>query len=131
MPLLAGPYLPGDIGGGPKASAPLCLVPGSCCDSLVERLPWHNFHTGPRHSDHFLAEAFRGTAHWGAYMTDLLTEVNSKSKTLDLRADTIRRDVAVLAEQRTHFRLRTRCSSLSEKRRAKPSPSTSGTWPAS
>ena len=74
----------------------LGLNPG---DSLVERLPWHNFHTGPRHNDHFLAEAFRGTAHWGAYMTDLLTEVNSKSKTLDLSPGTIRRDVAVLTEQ--------------------------------
>jgi hypothetical protein len=74
----------------------LGLNPG---DSKVERRPWHNFHTGPRHNDHFLAEAFRGTVHWGAYMTDLLTEVNSKSNTLDLSRETIQRDVAVLAEQ--------------------------------
>ncbi|MBT2546910.1 hypothetical protein [Arthrobacter sp. ISL-65] len=74
----------------------LGLNPG---DSKVERLPWQNFHTGPRHNDHFLAEAFRDTVHWGAYMTDLLTEVNSKSNTLDLTRETIQRDVAVLAGQ--------------------------------
>ncbi len=74
----------------------LGLNPG---DSKVERRPWHNFHTGPQHNDHFLAEAFRDTEHWGAYMTDLLTEVNSKSSTLDLSRQTIQRDVAVLAEQ--------------------------------
>jgi hypothetical protein len=68
-------------------------------DSMVERQPWHNFHTGPLHNDHFLAEAFRDTEHWGAYMTDLLTEVNSKSSTLDLSSQTIQRDVSVLAEQ--------------------------------
>lgn len=51
----------------------LGLNPG---DSTVERRPWHSFHTGPQHNDHFLAEAFRDTEHWGAYMTDLLTEVN-------------------------------------------------------
>jgi malonyl CoA-acyl carrier protein transacylase len=32
-------------------------------------------------------------------MTDLLTEVNSKSNTLDLSTQTIQRDVATLAEQ--------------------------------
>jgi hypothetical protein len=32
-------------------------------------------------------------------MADLLTEVNSKSNTLDLCHETIQRDVAVLAEQ--------------------------------
>lgn len=32
-------------------------------------------------------------------MTDLLTEVNSKSNTLDLSRQTIQRDVAVLTEQ--------------------------------
>lgn len=74
----------------------LGLNPG---DSKVERRPWHNFHTGPQHNDHFLAEAFRATEHWGAYMTDLLTEVNSKSNTLDLSTQTIQRDVATLAEQ--------------------------------
>jgi hypothetical protein len=68
-------------------------------DSKVERRPWHNFHTGPRHNGHFLAEAFWETVHWGAYMTDLLTQVNSKSNTLDLSKETIQRDVAVLAEQ--------------------------------
>jgi len=74
----------------------LALNPG---ESSVERRPWQNFHTSPRHNDHFLAEAFRETPHWGAYMTDLLTEVNSKSNTLDLNAATIHRDVAVLVEQ--------------------------------
>lgn len=39
-------------------------------DSLVDRRPWHNFQIGPRHNDHFLAEAFRDTVHWGACMTD-------------------------------------------------------------
>ena len=65
----------------------------------AEPTPWRNFHTGPKHNDHFLAEAFRDTSHWGAYMTDLLTEVNSKSKTLDFSNATIRRDVEVLVEQ--------------------------------
>lgn len=74
----------------------LGLNPG---DSKAERRPWHNFHTGPRHNDHFLAEAFRHTEHWGAYMTDLLAEVNSKSSMLDLSKRTIEHDVAVLAEQ--------------------------------
>lgn len=74
----------------------LGLNPG---DPKTDRRPWQNFHAGPRHNDHFLAEAFRDTAHWGAYMTDLLTEVNSKSKSLDLSRQTIQRDVAVLAQQ--------------------------------
>lgn len=74
----------------------LGLNPG---ESSVERRPWQNFHTSPRHNDHFLAEAFRDTPHWGAYMTDLLTEVNSKSNTLDLSAETIQRDVVELVEQ--------------------------------
>jgi hypothetical protein len=73
----------------------LGLNPG---ESSVERRPWQNFHT-PRHNDHFLAEAFRDTPHWGAYMTDLLAEVNSKSNTLDLSDKTIHRDVVVLVEQ--------------------------------
>lgn len=73
----------------------LGLNPG---DSLVDRRPWHNFHTGPVHNDHFLAEAFRDTVQWGPYMTDLLTEVNSKSKTPDLSPETIRREVSVLAD---------------------------------
>jgi hypothetical protein len=73
----------------------LGLNPG---ESSVERRPWQNFHT-PRHNDHFLAEAFRDTLHWGCYMTDLLAEVNSKSNTLDLSDKTIHRDVAVLVEQ--------------------------------
>jgi hypothetical protein len=74
----------------------LGLNPGA---SKLERRPWHNFHTGPQHNDHFLAEALRGTEHWGGYMTDLLAEVNSKSSTLDLNRQTIQRDVGVLAEQ--------------------------------
>ncbi len=74
----------------------LGLNPG---ESSVERMPWHNFHTAGRHNDHFLAEAFRGTPQWGAYMTDLLTEINSKSNTLDLRPDIIHRDVDVLVDQ--------------------------------
>ena len=53
----------------------------------------------PAAQRHFLAEAFRDTLHWGAYMTDLLTEVNSKSNTLDLSDKTIHRDVVVLVEQ--------------------------------
>lgn len=74
----------------------LALNPG---EPSVERGPWQNFHTGKRHNDHFLAEGFRNTVHWGAYMTDLLTEVNSKSNTLDLSDETINRDVKVLVEQ--------------------------------
>lgn len=74
----------------------LGLNPG---ESPVERRPWQNFHTSPRHNDHFLAEAFRDTSHWGAYMTDLLAEVNSKSNTLDLSDETIHRDVGFLVEQ--------------------------------
>lgn len=72
------------------------LNPG---ESSAEPKPWHNFHTSPRHNDHFLAEAFRDTPHWGAYMTDLLAEVNSKSSTLDLSNETILRDVGILVEQ--------------------------------
>lgn len=87
----------GDLDGVLHArSIILGLNPG---ESSVERRPWQNFHTAPRHNDHFLAEAFRDTPHWGAYMTDLLTEVNSKSNTLDLSDKTIHRDVAVLVEQ--------------------------------
>jgi hypothetical protein len=37
------------------------------------------FHTGPRHNDHLIAEAFRGTAYWGSYMTDLYTQIESRS----------------------------------------------------
>ncbi|MDP9905584.1 hypothetical protein [Arthrobacter bambusae] len=74
----------------------LGLNPG---ESSIERRPWQNFHTAGKHNDHFLAEAFRDTPHWGAYMTDLLTEVNSKSATVDLSGETIGRDVAVLVEQ--------------------------------
>lgn len=74
----------------------LGLNPGK---SKGERKPWQNFHKGPQHNDHFLAEAFHDTEHWGAYMMDLLTEVNSKSNTLGLSRQIIQRDVAVLAEQ--------------------------------
>lgn len=74
----------------------LGLNPG---EPSVGRRPWQNFHTGPRHNDHFLAEGFRDTAHWGAYMTDLLTEVNSKSNTLDLSDQSINRDVKILVDQ--------------------------------
>ncbi|MBT8162596.1 MULTISPECIES: hypothetical protein [Arthrobacter] len=77
-------------------SVVLGLNPGA---PKVVRRPWHNFHTAGGHNDHFLAEAFRDTVHWGAYMTDLLSEVNSKSATLDLSGGTIRRDVAVLVDQ--------------------------------
>lgn len=87
----------GDLDGVLHArSVILGLNPG---ESSVERRPWQNFHTAGKHNDHFLAEAFRDSPHWGAYMTDLLTEVNSKSATLDLSGETIRRDVAVLVEQ--------------------------------
>ncbi|UKA63385.1 hypothetical protein [Arthrobacter sp. FW306-04-A] len=74
----------------------LGLNPG---ESSVERRPWQNFHTAGRPNDHLLAEAFRDTPYWGAYMTDLVSEVNSKSATLDLSGETIRRDIAVLVEQ--------------------------------
>ena len=59
---------------------------------------WGTFHT-PGHNDHMLAEAFRDTQHWGGYMTDLLSEVNSKSNTLDWSADTVAADVADLVEE--------------------------------
>lgn len=74
----------------------LGLNPG---ESDIERKPWHNFHMPGRHNDHFLAEGFQGTSHWGAYMTDLLTEVNSKSNRLDLSQEVVVRDVEVLMEQ--------------------------------
>lgn len=41
--------------------------------------PWSVFHTGPKHNDHFIAEAVRGTPYWGAYMTDLFRQVESRS----------------------------------------------------
>lgn len=65
-------------------------------DPRSEPVPWGNFHTAGGHNDHFLAVAFKGTAHWGAYMTDLLSEVNSKSRTLDLRDATLEADIADL-----------------------------------
>lgn len=34
-----------------------------------------NFHTSVKSNDHILGEAFRGTAVWGAYMTDLVKDV--------------------------------------------------------
>ena len=43
--------------------------------------------------------SWHDTEHWGAYMTDLLTEVNSGSNTLDVSRQIIQRDVAVLARQ--------------------------------
>ena len=41
--------------------------------------PWSNFHTGPKHNDHLIAEALRETPYWGAYMTDLFSQVESRS----------------------------------------------------
>jgi hypothetical protein len=38
-----------------------------------------NFHTGPKHNDHLIAEAFRGTPYWGSYMTDLYAQIESRS----------------------------------------------------
>jgi hypothetical protein len=38
-----------------------------------------NFHTGPKHNDHLIAEAFRDTPYWGSYMTDLYTQIESRS----------------------------------------------------
>ncbi|MBT8162630.1 MULTISPECIES: hypothetical protein [Arthrobacter] len=80
-------------------SCPLAILGLNPGAPKVVRRPWHNFHTAGRHNDHFLAEAFRDTAYWGAHMTDLLSEVNSKSATLDLSDETIRRYVSVLVDQ--------------------------------
>lgn len=55
----------------------LGLNPGNAANDGVA--PWAMFHTGPRHNDHFIAEALRCTPYWGAYMTDLFRQVESKS----------------------------------------------------
>jgi hypothetical protein len=55
----------------------LGLNPGNVAKAGMA--PWAVFHTGPKHNDHFIAEALRGTQYWGAYMTDLFRQVESKS----------------------------------------------------
>jgi hypothetical protein len=55
----------------------LGLNPGNVAKGDVA--PWSVFHTGPKHNDDFIAEALRGTPYWGAYMTDLFRQVESKS----------------------------------------------------
>jgi len=55
----------------------LGLNPGNVANRGVA--PWAMFHTGPRHNDHFIAEALRGTPYWGSYMTDLFRQVESRS----------------------------------------------------
>jgi hypothetical protein len=60
---------------------------------------WQNFHTGSKHNDHFLAEAFRDTPHWGGYMTDLLSEFNSDSTSVDVSPVAVRSDVAELIDE--------------------------------
>jgi hypothetical protein len=55
----------------------LGLNPGNVAHGGVA--PWSVFHTGPKHNDHFIAEALRGTPYWGAYMTDLFRQIESKS----------------------------------------------------
>lgn len=73
-----------------KRTVILGLNRGNSSQSYV---PWGNFHTSGRHNDHFLAAAFKDTPHWGSYMTDLLSEVNSKSRTLDLRKEVLGTDI--------------------------------------
>lgn len=55
----------------------LGLNPGNVAKAGVA--PWSVFHTGSKHNDHFIAEALRGTPCWGAYMTDLFRQVESRS----------------------------------------------------
>lgn len=60
----------------------LGLNPGNAAKDRIDEDPGHdylNFHTGPKHNDHLIAEAFRGTEYWGSYMTDLYKEIESKS----------------------------------------------------
>lgn len=56
----------------------LGLNPGNVARGGVA--PWSMFHTGPKHNDHFIAEAVRDTAYWGSYMTDLFRQVESNSQ---------------------------------------------------
>jgi hypothetical protein len=60
----------------------LGLNPGNAAKIRPDGDPRHdylNFHTGPKHNDHLIAEAFRGTDYWGSYMTDLYKVIESKS----------------------------------------------------
>jgi hypothetical protein len=63
--------------------------------------PWAVFHTGPKHNDHFIAEALRGTPYWGSYMTDLFRQVESRSSLVRNNAadiETLLRQIAVVNE---------------------------------
>lgn len=77
----------------------VALNPGISAPSHV-RTPWHNFHAGPRHNDHHLAEACRGTRMWGAYMTDVHPDITESDSTkVTNTADLVRSSVASLAHQ--------------------------------
>ncbi len=59
--------------------------------------PWRNFHTSAFHNDHFLAEAFRGTDAWGAYITDLHEQRESNSA--NVHDDAIATEIAEFVVQ--------------------------------
>jgi len=58
--------------------------PGNAHDP--SRAPWSSHHYGAKHGDHLLAEAFRATPCWGAYLTDVLTLVDSDAAAVTTRA---------------------------------------------
>ena len=60
---------------------------------------WANFHAGPKHNDHLIAEAFRATPYWGAYMTDLHRQIESNSSLVRPGHDVVAGDVQSLFEQ--------------------------------
>ncbi|WP_121254800.1 hypothetical protein [Nocardioides ferulae] len=77
----------------------VALNPGIAAAGHV-RTPWHNFHAGPRHRDHSLAEACRGTRLWGAYMTDVHPDITEGDSTrVSTGADLVRAAVESLARQ--------------------------------
>ncbi len=59
----------------------LGLNPGNAAHDRArdESADYINFHTGPKHNDHLIAEAFRETQYWGSYMTDLYAQIESRS----------------------------------------------------
>jgi hypothetical protein len=60
-----------------------------------------NFHTGPKHNDHLIAEAFRDTPYWGSYMTDLYAQIESRSalvKDVPTDIDAVLTQIATLSD---------------------------------
>jgi hypothetical protein len=79
----------------------LGLNPGNVAKAGMK--PWAVFHTGPKHNDHFIAEALRDTPYWGAYMTDLFRQVESRSSLVRNNAtdlETLLTQIAVVNDTR-------------------------------